>query len=147
VNYEKKDLKVKPKLFTLIDVYYVKGRPYHLLDYIRPTSGKYITLESFTNTPHKTIHVIHIEDEQAAYSNEMGFIVGRDNSVHVRITDISVSRNHSMLTYYNGEFYLKDTQSKFGTLVLMQAPFPIPYKLNWDITMQIGKYLSGYFMF
>jgi predicted component of type VI protein secretion system len=72
----------------------------------------------------------------------MEFIVGRDNNVQIRITDISVSRNHSVLTYHNEEFYLKDTSSKFGTLVLMQAPFPIPYKLKWEITMQIGKYLS-----
>ena len=42
-----------------------KGRKYYLLEYYRPTDGNYWILESLTNTPHKTIHVIKIPDNLA----------------------------------------------------------------------------------
>lgn len=131
--------------FIKIDLYYIKGKPFHLLNYKRPEEGKYITLESFTNTPHKTIHVINLQENLEDYSEEMEFLVGRDNNVKIRITDISVSRNHAILTYNNGEFYVRDTNSKFGTLILMQSPFPIPYINKWELIIQIGKYLSKSF--
>lgn len=77
----------------------------------------------------------------------MKFVIGRDNNTHIRITDISVSRNHSLLTFSEGNFYVKDTKSKFGTLILLQSPFKIPYNNKWDLTLQIGKYLSNLILF
>ena len=74
----------------------------------------------------------------------MEFIIGRENNVKIRITDISVSRNHAILRYQDGDFYVRDTNSKFGTLVLMQSPFPIPYEQKWDLTIQLGKYLCKF---
>ena len=51
-----------------------------MLDYVRPEEGKYIILESFTNTPHKTIHVIHFNDQVAEANEAMEFTIGRDNT-------------------------------------------------------------------
>lgn len=50
----------------------------------------------------------------------------------MRISDISVSRKHAEIRRVNGEFYLKDLKSKFGTLVQCQQP----------ICVQPGKTLS-----
>lgn len=122
-------------------MHYHNGKTYHLLDYHRPDEGQYIILESFTNTPHKTIHVISFDDETAEKNKHIEFSIGRDTNVNIRITDISVSRVHSKLIFHNGDFYIRDEDSKFGTLVLLQSPIEIPYKPKFVVTMQIGKYL------
>ena len=50
--------------------------------------------------------------------------VGRGHDAHVRVTDISVSRLHSMIRKSpNGDFFLEDNNSKFGTLVQLRKPF------------------------
>ena len=42
----------------LKDKYIVNGKETYILDYFRPYEGSYLILESYTNTPHKTIHVL-----------------------------------------------------------------------------------------
>lgn len=126
----------------LNDVHYHGGKAYHLLNYLRPDSGKFLILESFTNTLHKTIHVIHFDDDFASANSPIEFKVGRDNEVDVRITDISVSRVHANLTFSNDNYYIKDNESKFGTLILLQSPWPIPYESNMTLTLQLGRYLG-----
>lgn len=44
--------------------------------------------------------------------------VGRGHDSHVRVTDISVSRCHSLIKKTpKGDYILEDNNSKFGTLV------------------------------
>ena len=112
------------------------------MNYLRPDSGKYLILESFTNTVHKTIHVVNFDNSIVQNNKPLEFIVGRENEVNIRITDISVSRFHAKIIFLNDNFYIQDSESKFGTLVLLQAPCPIPYGLNSSITLQLGRYLS-----
>lgn len=100
-----------------------------------------MVLESFTNTPHKTIHVLYFEDEMVKMDEPVEFTVGRDNHVDVRITDISVSRVHSKINFFDNNFYISDSNSKFGTLALLQAPMSISYNSKEAITLQHGKYL------
>ena len=45
--------------------------------------------------------------------------MGRGHDSDIRIADISVSKCHAVIKYDNGEFYLEDNNSKFGTLVLI----------------------------
>ena len=40
------------------DNYIVNGKMTYVLEYLRPKEGNYMILESYTNTPHKTIHVL-----------------------------------------------------------------------------------------
>ena len=47
-------------------------------------------------------------------------ITDRANESDIRLSDISLSRNHSILIYYYGDLYLGDIGSKSGTLLLMQ---------------------------
>ena len=46
-----------------------------------------------------------------------GIKLGRGHDCEIRITDISVSRNHAMIKFLNGAFHIFDNKSKFGTLV------------------------------
>ena len=110
------------------DSHFHEGKFYNILNYERPSEGAYLILESFTNTPHKTIHVISIPTQDLiSKSNPYRFTVGRDSEVSIRITDISVSREHSIITYHQGNFYLSDLNSKFGTVLLLQSPIEISY--------------------
>jgi pSer/pThr/pTyr-binding forkhead associated (FHA) protein len=49
-----------------------------------------------------------------------GIKLGRGHECEIRITDISVSRNHALIKHIsgpNGGFYIFDNKSKFGSLV------------------------------
>lgn len=46
-----------------------------------------------------------------------GIKFGRSHDCEIRITDISVSRNHALLKFLNNKFIVFDNKSKFGTLV------------------------------
>ena len=64
-------------------------------------------------------------------------IIGRANNSDIRLSDISVSRNHSVISYDNGEFFIDDIGSKFDTLLLIQNNILfLPYK---EISIQTGK--------
>ena len=43
--------------------------------------------------------------------------MGRGHESEIKIPDISVSRCHALLHYKDGNFYVEDNSSKFGTLV------------------------------
>lgn len=65
--------------------------------------------------------------------------IGRGHDTDVRISDISVSRNHATLNLRNNFFYLEDHNSKFGTLV--QVKRPVALEINDPLTFQIGRSL------
>ena len=71
----------------------------------------YIVLESVTM---QNIRIIHVVD-----MNERNLIkVGRGHDVDIRVTDISVSRYHAnIFQSEEGDFFVNDNKSKFGTLV------------------------------
>lgn len=118
-----------------------RGKKYYLLEYFRPTEGHYLILESFTNTPHKTIHVIHISEELAKKKRDVLVKVGRGTEVDIRITDISVSRYHSRIYLSKGEFFCIDNYSKFGTVALLRQPISLPQKGEHLFQIQVGKHL------
>ena len=43
----------------------------------------------------------------------------------MRVPDISVSRYHATIEFKDGSFYLRDNQSKFGTLIMLRKPLVI----------------------
>jgi pSer/pThr/pTyr-binding forkhead associated (FHA) protein len=60
--------------------------------------------------------------------------IGRAFDAGMRVPDISVSRYHATIEYRNQNFYIKDNDSKFGTLILMKKPLIIDPKVdNMDI--------------
>ncbi len=79
-----------------------------------------------------SIHVLMFIEEGDS------FILGRGHESDVRISDISVSRQHARITYKDKKFILEDTGSKFGTLVLAKQPVSIVEK---PVILQIGRTL------
>ncbi len=88
------------------------GSVVSLLKYtVHEDANMYMVIESVTNTTSKTIHVIN-------FNQRRKIKVGRGQNAEVRITDISVSRFHSQIRLNkNGEVFIEDNQSKFGTLI------------------------------
>ncbi len=63
--------------------------------------------------------------------------IGRASDADVRITDISVSRNHAELKLINGEFYISDCHSKFGTLARVRNNLKIVP--NRTVALQLNR--------
>lgn len=94
--------------------------------------NNYIMLESISREKRENryLYIIHLKDKQSIK-------LGRANDSDVRMTDISVSRNHASLKLYNGYLYLQDNSSKFGTLVnLQRSLIVIPQR---QLALQSGK--------
>lgn len=89
-------------------------------------------LESISREKRETcyLYVIHMKDKNVIK-------LGRANDSDVRMTDISVSRNHAFLKLIDGCFYLEDNFSKFGSLVLVQNELLI--LPNRNLGLQCGK--------
>ena len=61
--------------------------------------------------------------------------VGRGHDSDIRIPDISVSRFHATITFADGEFYLEDNTSKFGTLIEVSPHI----KIEKGMQLQVGR--------
>lgn len=85
-----------------------KNQTIDLLPIEKP-QGNYVILEGACE---KTKSVMMIQNVP-----QDGIKLGRGHECEIRITDISVSRNHAIIKYQNGGFYVFDNKSKFGTLV------------------------------
>ena len=69
--------------------------------------------------------------------NDRQFIrVGRGHDADIRVTDISVSRFHAKINMCEeGNFYVEDNRSKFGTLIQIRKPFMLDKNRNNYIQM------------
>ncbi len=86
-------------------------------------------IESVTNTTSKTIHVINFTKSRKVKVVSFTYLKlkGRAQNAEVRITDISVSRYHTMIKLTKfGEVVISDNCSKFGTLVQLREPYGLP---------------------
>jgi pSer/pThr/pTyr-binding forkhead associated (FHA) protein len=92
----------------------MKGETLDLLNFDKPDpiTSVFMVVESVSLTKNKTIHVIRFP-VPGSYVN-----IGRSQDADMRISDISVSRLHSVIRFNkNYEITLEDSGSKFGTLV------------------------------
>ena len=89
-----------------------------LLDLDRPTDTPYMILESDIECPSKAVHIINFGVKDV-------YTVGRRVNNDISISDISVSRRQATFKLENEKVYLMDLDSKFGTFVRINEPFPI----------------------
>ncbi|KAL4488347.1 hypothetical protein ABPG72_019197 [Tetrahymena utriculariae] len=110
---------------------------------IRNPACPYIILEKLqkdTNEPKSQLIVNFSSrtNENKIKKEKTLLKIGRGALSHIRINDISVSREHAHLVLKNQQFYLKDQNSKFGTLVLVREP--IDFSAHWNkVSIQIGQ--------
>lgn len=112
------------------DVVKVKNELKRILGYELPETGPYLVLETYSSLKSKS-RIIHV----LSFEGLAKIRVGRGQDSDVRITDISVSRNHAEIEYLNGKFLVTDMESKFGTLSSILEPI----KVKKSINLQSGK--------
>ena len=135
--YVYKSLKCEICQSIIPEIAEFRGKFISLLDF-KNIDSPYIILQSMyqynylnkNTTDLNIIFVISLKTNN--YVN-----IGRANNSNIRLSDVSVSRNHAKITFSKGDFYLEDIGSKFGTLVLIQNN--ILFLPNKDINIQTGK--------
>lgn len=84
------------------------GVEYELLPIEKP-KGDHIILEGISDKANNMMVIQNVSAE--------GIKLGRGHDCEVRVTDISVSRNHAKIEKVGSDYYIFDNKSKFGTLV------------------------------
>ena len=95
---------------------YVKHNDrYYNISFYKPKFEEFVVLESMRADKHKAkfIHII-------SYDKKSSINIGRANECELSISELSVSRFHCIIHKDEGELFLEDNSSKFGTLVLIQ---------------------------
>ena len=97
----------------------VNGKMYPIFDFKKPKNQNYIVLEVMGMPVGKNFSVVKIPDN---YMLE----IGRSNS-EINIPDVSVSKKQATLKYdlSIGELVIIDTNSKYGTHILIQRPLTL----------------------
>lgn len=52
--------------------------------------------------------------------NSIYYGIGRGENNHIRLQNISISKDHSEIFYYKNQFFIRDKNSRFGTLLQIQ---------------------------
>jgi pSer/pThr/pTyr-binding forkhead associated (FHA) protein len=109
-----------------------KENLYEILDF-KSEFDNYFTIESLTidKNNNRCIYVVNLD-------KNIKLKIGRGHDANLTLTDISVSRVHSIITIENKNIYLEDNNSKFGTLILVQSP-TIKIIQNLPLYIQIGR--------
>ena len=114
ISYNRKDISCELCKEKFPD--YVKYNDlYYNISFYKPKFEEFIVLESMKVDKEKMkyIHLI-------SFDNKFSINIGRANECDLSIAELSVSRYHCMIHKEEGELYLEDNTSKFGTLVLIQ---------------------------
>merc|ERR1712232_1020824 len=76
--------------------------------------GPFIVLERVEresrSNNQKGLHVVSLADRKS-------LTFGRSHDSDVRVSDVSISRHHAQIRFQDGQFYIEDLGSKFGTLI------------------------------
>ena len=109
-----------------------KNKLYYLLDFSEIFEN-YMLLETITvdDENNKFLYIISLEKNHEIK-------VGRGSTSDILISDASISRNHCLLSIEGKNIYLKDNNSKFGSLILIQNK---KFKIieNLPLFFQIGR--------
>ena len=101
------------------EIIYYRGKEYHFFDKNNQFNGfnKYVIFEllSSEDNKYKILYVLSLDKKILQ--------IGRANDNELIIQDTSISRNHSILRLINNNLLLEDSNSKYGTLILIHTPF------------------------
>ena len=108
------------------------GKLHSLLDFSEEFKN-YLILETLTldDEDNKFLYVVSLD-------NNRNIKLGRGLLSEVLLSDVSVSRIHCMFSIEGRNVYIRDNNSKFGTLVLVQTP-NIKIIENLPLILQVGR--------
>ena len=114
ISYNRKDISCELCKEKLPD--YIKyNDKYYNISFYKPKFEEFFVLESMRADKHKAkfIHILSLDKKNSIN-------IGRANECELSISELSVSRFHCIIHKDEGELFLEDNSSKFGTLVLIQ---------------------------
>ena len=121
-------------LKTVIEEYNRSGKVYSLFQR-KPAGKTYLILhvtELGNSGSDATVSV--------SFSGKNVISIGRGKSNDVRINSPTISRHHAILKLHNSsKVILQDLSSRYGTLIKVEAPIPVPMKQYQ--TLQVGNSL------
>ena len=108
------------------------GKLHSLLDFSEEFKN-YLILETLTldDEDNKFLYVISLDKNR-------NIKLGRGLLSEVLLSDVSVSRIHCMFSIEGRNVYIRDNNSKFGTLILVQTP-KIKMIENLPLILQVGR--------
>ena len=114
ISYNRKDISCELCKEKLPDYIKYNNRFYNISFY-KPKFNEFIVFESMRADKHraKFIHIISFDNKESIH-------IGRANECELSIAELSVSRFHCIIHKDDGDMFLEDNTSKFGTLVLVQ---------------------------
>ena len=114
ISYNRKDISCELCKEKLPDYVRFNNR-YYNISFYKPKFEEFIVLESMRADKHKAkfIHII-------SFDKKNSINLGRANECELSISELSVSRFHCIIHKDEGDLYLEDNSSKFGTLILIQ---------------------------
>ena len=114
ISYNRKDISCELCKEKLPD-YVMIGDKYYNISFYRPKFTEFAVLESMRADNHKAkfIHIISFDKKNCIN-------IGRANECELSISELSVSRFHCIIHKDEGDLFLEDNSSKFGTLILLQ---------------------------
>jgi pSer/pThr/pTyr-binding forkhead associated (FHA) protein len=114
ISYNRKDISCELCKEKLPD--YVKHNDrYYNISFYKPKFEEFVVMESMRADKHKAkfIHII-------SFDKKTSINIGRANECELSISELSVSRFHCIIHKDEGDLFLEDNSSKFGTLILIQ---------------------------
>ena len=114
ISYNRKDISCELCKEKLPDYIKYNNRFYNISFY-KPKFNEFIVLESMRADKHraKFIHIISFDTKDSIN-------IGRANECELSIAELSVSRYHCIIHKDEGDIFIEDNSSKFGTLILVQ---------------------------
>lgn len=85
---------------------------YYLLSLEMPKSRNYLVLESLIDCSSKAVHILDLAAKEV-------FDIGRRITNDITVSDISVSRCQAIIRLHKKKVCLEDSNSKFGSFVLL----------------------------
>lgn len=119
------------------DVLSIDGVQHSLFQRDKLTPNTYLMLESINPEDMKIKFCLLVDNP----NKRKVFNVGRNTKWDVKINLDSISRSHAKIIYEKGEFFLKDLDSTFGTLVLLKQPLVFTKSQKEEACLQAGSTL------
>ena len=113
--------------------YLIHNNIYYNILFYKPNYKEFIIFESMKVGKDKTKHYHVVTFDERDFIN-----IGRANECELSIAELSVSRFHCMIHKENGNIFLEDNTSKFGTLVLVQNKNMIMNEFT-PLRLQVNK--------
>jgi len=114
-----------------------------LVDNLPSIAPPYVVLQSIAKSSKH-----HAQEQRVSYhansfaQQDKILKIGRGHECSVRLDEVSMSRWHASIKFSNGQFFIEDHNSKFGTLLALQQPLLL--QADTPISVKVGRTILSF---